>query len=318
MLKPFLSFLLIVSLRSIAFSQTANYKNEFGFRSDNDAYLAMGQDRYYTNGLFISFRHAAKQESLSPRLDKKIWEAEIGQKMYNAQSGYVPNINYIDRPFAAYLYGGGSISWFLKNEQVIKGSLQAGVIGPSALGEEAQKFLHKLVGFYELNGWQYQISNEVEGNASADYTRLISRNLKNNFDLSLNAYANAGSTYSGGGVGATIRVGSINALFNSVSTNSRISNSSKDSIPQKEFFFYAKPMINVVAYDATVSGGLYASEQSPITYGTKPFVFSQELGLMYAKNRWTVDFSIIFKTKEVKSFARAHQYGAITMFYKFN
>ncbi|RZK73710.1 MAG: lipid A deacylase LpxR family protein, partial [Pedobacter sp.] len=45
----------------LLFSQTSDllaqtYKNEFGFKSDNDSYLAQGSDRYYTNGLFINFR----------------------------------------------------------------------------------------------------------------------------------------------------------------------------------------------------------------------------------------------------------------------
>ncbi|MDB5012593.1 MAG: hypothetical protein JWQ25_795, partial [Daejeonella sp.] len=46
------------------------YKSEFGFKSDNDAYLGYGQDRYYTNGLFLTFRHALKQPNISKRTNK--------------------------------------------------------------------------------------------------------------------------------------------------------------------------------------------------------------------------------------------------------
>ena len=54
---------LFLTLSNAIYSQEKNYNDEFGFRSDNDSYLALGQDRYYTNGLFISFRHALKQDT---------------------------------------------------------------------------------------------------------------------------------------------------------------------------------------------------------------------------------------------------------------
>lgn len=49
-----------------------SFKNEFGFKSENDSYLAQGSDRYYTNGLFISFRRATDQTKLRNGLEKKI------------------------------------------------------------------------------------------------------------------------------------------------------------------------------------------------------------------------------------------------------
>src|SRR5690606_33581513 len=135
----------------ISFGQNAPsfYKNEFGFKTENDAYLAIKQDRYYTNGLFLFFRSALKptaQQDTS-KVVKKIWSVSAGQKMYNAQSGYVPNINYIDRPFAGYLYGSASLQWLLKNENIFKAEIQGGILGPSALGEEGQELYHKLFGF---------------------------------------------------------------------------------------------------------------------------------------------------------------------------
>ena len=69
---------------------------------------------------------------------------------------------------------------------------------------------------------------------------------------------------------------------------------------RKEFYFFLKPALDVVAYDATISGGLFADNKGEIIYDTKPLVFSQEIGIAYSKQRWTVDFSLLFKTKEVK------------------
>ncbi|RXF70697.1 lipid A deacylase LpxR family protein [Arcticibacter tournemirensis] len=310
---PITFFLL---LASFSFSQNKNFTSEFGFKSENDAYLAYGQDRYYTNGLFITFRHALKSDRTDSKTVKRIWEAEAGQYMYNAQSGSVPDISYVDRPFAAYLYGGFKMNWFLSNEQVFQVALNGGTIGPDALGEDAQKLLHKVVKFYEVTGWQYQVNNELALNTSIDYTRLLSRTGPHS-DFSLKGYANIGTTFSGAGAGILFRAGNINRLFSSVSTNSRISNSATDTVPSRELFFFAQPSLHFIAYDATIQGGMFSDDKGPVTFSPRRMAFSQEVGLKYAAERWTLNFSVIFRSREIKSQVHAHQYGSASVFYRF-
>ena len=291
-----------------------NFKNEFGFRSDNDAYLAIAQDQYYTNGLFITYRHALKPSGKS-EIIKKIWEAEAGQYMYNATSGSVSNQGEVDRPFAAYLYGQLKMNWFKENEQVFQTGLQIGTIGPKALGKEAQETLHNAVGFYSIDGWQYQVKNETGVNGFFNYSTLLAR--KNNSDFSLTASVRAGNTFAGAGASVLFRTGQINKLFNSVSTNSRISNSNTDSLASKEMLFYLKPSLNFIAYNATIQGGMFVKDKGPVINTPNRVVFSQELGVMYAKNHWTFDFSLIFQTKEIKTQEGRHQYGSASIYYRF-
>lgn len=314
-----LSFSFLLTLLSFAgFAQTT-YKNEFGFRTDNDSYLGYGQDRYYTNGLFITFRHAADQNRLKSSVEKKIWEIEAGQKMYNPKSGQVTDIRQVDRPFAGYLYAGTSINWLYSKENNLKLSLQLGTIGPSALGENGQVFLHKLIGFYEIKGWESQVRDELGVNAIAEYNHLLHRSSSQKTDFTLTTNGRLGNTFSGAGIGLLFRAGNVNQLFNSVSTNSTLSNNSKtEPLTGKESFFYAEPALNYVAYDATVEGGLFRDDKGPITFDVKPLVFSQQLGFMYSKNRWTLDLSVIFKSHEIKSTAKAHQYGSLAFYYHFN
>ncbi len=304
---------------SVSKAQSTAFKNEFGFRSDNDAYLAYGQDRYYTNGLSIYFRRATDQNKLNKTLNKLIWEAEAGQKMYNPQSGSITDIAFVDRPFAAYLYAGGSINVLFNSESSLKVAIQAGTIGPDAKGKEAQEFLHSIVGFYEINGWEWQVNNEAAFNSSINYKNLLLRAGSGKLDLSLDSYLNIGNTYSGAGAGFMFRTGDLNQLFHSASTESVVSNNSKSSnLTDREFFFYARPMLNYVAYDATIQGGLFTSDKGPVVFDAKPLVFTQQAGVMYAKKRWTADFSLIFKSREVKSIAKPHQYGSAALYYRFN
>ena len=315
--------LLTISLCFSLFSvqaQKINYKSEFGFRSENDSYLAGGQDRYYTNGLALNFRTALNALKFNNKnLNKIILELEAGQKIFNPQSGSISNSIYVDRPFAGYLYGGISLNLLYQSENNLKLSLNGGTIGPSSLAKEAQELMHKVIGFYEIEGWQWQVNNELAINASAEYNYLINRFANDKVDFTANSYINIGNTFTGTGVGLTFRSGSINPLFKSATSQSRISNTTtqKDLI-EKEFFFYAKPMLNYVIYDATIQGGLFNKDKGPIVFDAKPLVFSQQLGITYSMNRITADFSVLFKTREVISNAKPHQYGSIALFYRFN
>ncbi|RZL47023.1 MAG: DUF2219 family protein, partial [Pedobacter sp.] len=107
-------------------------------------------------------------------------------------------------------------------------------------------------------------------------------------------------------------------LFNSGYTNSVISNNAKtEKLVKREAFFYAKPQLNVIAYDVTVQGSMFNND-SPVTFKPKALVFAQQVGFNYSTPRFTFDFGVLFKSKEIKSTAKAHQYGTIAMFYRFN
>jgi len=298
------------------FSQKRNYRNEFGFNSDNDAYLALGNDRYYTNGLHISFRRAINNDI--HKTVKKTLEVNVGQSLFTSSSGSVRQIEKIDRPFAAYLYGGAKLNWYFKNEKMLQASLQMGTIGPAAKGREVQELLHHVVGFYEIHGWEYQVHNEFAVNSSIRYTSLLDRSQSENTDLSFQGVVNAGNTFSGAGAGMVLRAGSINPLNESVTFNSRISNKAEDTVPQKELFFSARSFLYFTAYDATIQGGMFSSNKGPVVFEPRRLVFSQEFGLNYAKDRWTLNFSVIFKSKTAKMQRHAHQYGSAQIYYRFN
>jgi len=316
--KVFLITLLFVFNAIISNAQESSYKSEFGFRSENDSYLAQGQDRYYTNGLFLKFRTALDQSALkNPKLNKVIWELEAGQKMYNPQTGSILDPDFIDRPFAAYLYGGGALNFLYNSESNLKLIIQLGTIGPSAKGKGAQELLHSTFGFYKINGWQWQVNNEFGINSTIEFNKLINRLESGKTDFSLNSYLNAGNTFAGIGAGILFRTGAINPLHSSASTQSTISNNSSSKV-EKEFFFYAKPMIHYIAYDATIQGGMFIADKGPAVFDVKPVVFSQQAGVVFSKNRWTADFSVIFKSREIKSNAKPHQYGSLALFYRLN
>ncbi|TDS11686.1 lipid A deacylase LpxR family protein [Sphingobacterium paludis] len=290
---------------------------EIGIQTDNDAYLWYGQDRYYTNGLFIFYRQSMDQSKLEgKKLHKIIYEVAVGQEMYNPYSGYAPTRMLHDRPFAGHLFAKGQLNLFYTNEQVLKVGLSLGTVGPNALAQQAQELLHRTFGFYYPDGWDGQIGNAVAVNLQSTYATLLFR-AKNEFDISLEGHLNVGTTFSNVGIGPLFRIGNINPLYQSAHYNATISRNS--SIPKRdkhEFYLYAKPQLRYVAYDATVQGSLFTNN-SPLTFDMRPLVFEQKIGINHSSARFTIDYALTFRSKEIKSPARHHQYGSISSFYRF-
>lgn len=310
-----LSFLFLFFISFLSFSQKKYYQNELGFKSDNDAYLAVAQDRYYTNGLFIHFKRAVINKKDSSI--KKIWGINLGQEMYNAGSGRIIFMENVDRPFAGYLYGGASLQWLKPNESNLKLEIQVGTIGPSALAEQGQTLLHKTVGFYDISGWQYQVKDELGVNVKANLSYLLFRNKIENLDFSSPITLNLGNTYTGLEAGILFRLGKLNPFYHSAALQSRISSKANLELEKQEFYFFAKPSISFVAYDATIQGGLFVKDKGPVTYKATPLVFAQQVGAAYANNRWTLNFSLIFKSKQLAEAVYSEQYGSAQVYYRF-
>ncbi len=314
-------FFLVIGLFSTinVFAQT--HSTEIGAETDNDSYLLQGSDRYYTDGIFLYYRHALTVKHNS-NLENEVLGFEMGQKIFNPQSGSifyngVDQPGLIDRPFAAYLYVGSTLNFLYSDESNLKIGAQLGTVGPNAFGKQVQDFVHDNFGFYHPSGWEYQVNNDFEINLSAEYNRLLARATW--ADISLASYLNLGNGFSGAGVGPLLRLGSFNQLFNSVSTQSTTSSREiAGLLHTHELFFYYKPQANYVAYDATIQGGLFDNHSGlEITKDKEPFIFSQQFGVAFTTNRFVFDIAAIFHTLDDKEMIQSHQWGAVTGLYRF-
>ncbi len=287
---------------------------------DNDYYIAFQQDRYYTDGTFAYFRHALKQENLSSKLEKNIVDFEIGQKIYNPYWSHLPDIKTHDRPFAGYLYGSAAMSWFFKNEAILKTSVQVGILGPSAFGKEVQTAFHKAIdSYYTVEGWDYQVKDEPALNFDLSYQSLFYHSPNRILDVSGTSSLLIGNTFSGANAGLLIRFGNMNPFYESSYANSRIKNKKGDNRKTDlELFLFTKPQLNFAAYDATIQGGLFRSDKGPITFGIKNWVYSQQIGFNFAWKRLSSKFIVTLKTNEVNGPAKAYHYGSAVFSYSFN
>ncbi|HKQ40032.1 MAG TPA: lipid A deacylase LpxR family protein [Verrucomicrobiae bacterium] len=141
------------------------------FTMENDALT--GHDRHFTSGAHVQYESednalydwTRSMSRLVPAfgfdLQAQKWAVEVGQQIYTPEDLDARTVVKGDRPYAAWLYGraalqrrgpgpGSSLAmeWF---------GLDVGVVGPEALGEEAQSTFHGDA----PNGWQNQLDTEV-------------------------------------------------------------------------------------------------------------------------------------------------------------
>lgn len=170
--KQILSVLLLASLSLCA--QTYDHGPIFSVIEEND--LVVNTDRHYTQGIKLSYFHA---DGFLPGCVSNIYNAlpefgftkevgkfgyEIGQNIYTPADIRSKQLLEKERPYAGYLYLGTvlqrrGLDWldfpFLESFQ-----LDVGIIGPWALGKEAQTWVHELRNFDLPRGWRNQLKNE--------------------------------------------------------------------------------------------------------------------------------------------------------------
>ncbi|CAL2105120.1 lipid A 3-O-deacylase [Tenacibaculum sp. 190524A02b] len=316
-MKKNITFLLCL-FSTLTFSQR-KYAKEFNFSNDNDLYISTYQDRYYTNGMFFTYRYLSKKNNF--KAEKKIYEFALNHKMYTPFKATVESHLLHDRPFASYLYGSFGINNFYKNNSFIKFSGEIGVVGPSALGADLQHVIHSIYGFREATGWNYQIANALGLNFKGNYTKLLTNEKNSLFDISWINTANAGTVFTNVSTGLFSRIGfkPLQKLINSIAFNSNLNNKYSNYNNEIESFIYLKPSIRYSIYDATIQGS-FLNTKSPITFKLKPIVFSTELGFQFTSNRFNFRYAIHYHTKKLQSIQvpSGNFYGNIQINYLFN
>lgn len=297
------------------FSQK-KFSKEISFITENDLYTSTYDDRYYTNGMFLSFRYLSKEKN--ENLDKKILEWEIGHEMFTPSNATTLDINNHDRPFAGYLYSSFSINRIYKNNQSFKTTLQLGFIGSNAFSKELQDFIHDIYGFRKVVGWKHQIKNAIALNFNADYTKFLGKDKTNHFDISWVNSGKIGTVYTNISSGFLARIGfkPLQNLANSIAYNSNINNKETSYFREVESFIFIKPSLRYALYDATLQGS-FLNTGSDVTNELIPFVFNIEIGFKFTVNRFNFGYTFNYNSNKSKdlSFDNGHKYGSINLNY---
>lgn len=298
------------------------YRNQIGGRLDNDQYIDPYNDRYYMAGHLLNFTTVLNTSKdcaslLGGGVVKKTLELEVGQQIYGPFATWARYIFIQDRPYTGYLYAGASLNWFYENESALKLTAQVGTIGRASMAEKVQKTFHKAFGLKDPEGWEYQLNNAAGINLEAQYTRLLYRNSHEWLDITANPSIRLGNTFSNATASAQLRIGSIDKLHQSSSTNSRVSMGGNRQ--KNELYFFAMPQLSYVGYNATIQGGMFLKDKGPVSYDVERLLFTQQLGLQFSTSRWSGCYTAYIRSREVGggSTATAYQWGSLALAYRF-
>ncbi|TMM28760.1 lipid A deacylase LpxR family protein [Polaribacter aestuariivivens] len=292
------------------------FSKEISFITENDLYTSLKNDRYYTNGMFLSFRYLSKKKK--ENLEKRILEWSIGHEMYTPYKAIVLSVNDHDRPFSGYLYGSFGFENVYKNNKNLKITGQLGVIGSNAYAKELQDFIHDIYGFRKAIGWQYQIKNALALNFGVTYNKQLLKTSSKAFDVSWINNANAGTVYTNITTGFMARIGfePLQNIANSIAFKTNINDENTRFFREIESFIFIKPSVRYAVYDATLQGS-FLNKNSEVTNELVPIVFDLEIGFKFTSNRFSWGYTFNYNTNKSKGlrFDNGQKYGSINVSY---
>ncbi len=220
-----------LTVASVALADGSGAGPIFAITEENDLFiwpLGPKSDRHYTQGLKLTY-FAGEDEM---RRSAEWWNTHLpavafpkdnsqtrvgfafGQNMYTPQNIAARNPSPRDQPYCAWLYLGAMFQrrGIGANDIPVMEhfEMDLGLIGPPALGEQAQKFVHRYVsGSVQPEGWDYQLQSEpallMKYNRAWRLTPV--KAAEKNLDLIPHVGINLGNVRVSGEVGTMLRAG---------------------------------------------------------------------------------------------------------------
>jgi len=259
----FIIFLLIPNLIS-----AQKIDNLVSFRDiKSDSYFRFNYDNDYFSGTDENYTQGYSLELVTPILEKnpanyllltsKNSEVKYGLAIehigFTAPDIGSPEIQLGDRPFAAaIMLKSFTINTDTLAKSRITSSLNLGLIGPGAFGEEMQEGIHKITGNTIPQGWRNQIKNDVVVNYEIAYEKQLFR-AGDYVSLQSNSTARIGTLFTNVSLGLNTNIGLINSAFSANKKKSKF-----------QLYGYSQVLGNFIGYDATLQGGVFNNE-SPYT-----------------------------------------------------
>lgn len=283
--------------------------------SENDNYLWSSGDRYFTNGLHLSYSYLSPASYTTSELHrplKTIISFAIGQEIYTPDNIKYSEIRFFDRPYASYLYGQAGVSRFPSQNSNISFEMNIGWIGPRAAGKQVQTWWHKVIHFTPPKGWDFQIKNEAVINFRAIYQR--DWRLFPYLALASSSKLEAGTAFNSLSQTFQLRAGKINSMNHSVLFNSQFTATHQPRA--HEYFAFYSFGGNRVLHNTLIQGSLFYAARSLHTEEVVPYLWIQQAGLVYSKSAVSIKLILHKLSQEVVG-GKNHRYLRIDLAYNF-
>jgi len=305
------------------------YNRELSLLVDNDALLFLPEfDKYYSSGIFISYRRVLSPETTwfklfnkKDSLVKAIISYSFEHRFYTSRDIEDFRIQLIDRPYAGWIDFALGLSYHFKQNSVLKIKYDLGLLGPGTKTKELQTWFHGVFNMKEPRGWEYQINNTLATNLTMSYQKQILSDANHQADIIAESSLQAGTIRDNVRAGLAFRFGEIGDLFNSIFTQSKIGQEriKVSDLPigdrMQEFYFFYRIQGEFVVYNTTIDGNFIGAE-SAFTKTSLPWVLHQEIGFGRGGRLFDFLFSFNHRSKENKE-AKNHQFITIVLTQRF-
>ena len=235
---------------------------------DNDVFDYT--DQFYTNGVRIELVAPGISDNPVKHILLPYWAnarnyygVSLVQNLYTPSTTKIGGILHGDRPFASYLYFGSfKVTSDGTHHYRQTSELDLGVIGKPSLGGTIQDLFHKYVPYNnEPLGWENQVSTD----AVINYNFSLDKGILNqeHFQAILSAGGAFGTLYTNLSGGFLIRLCWFNDYFSDLGIRKKRALKASKS-REVQYFFTFKGQGRLIAYDATLEGGL-VNGNSPYT-----------------------------------------------------
>ncbi|MCE9588976.1 MAG: lipid A deacylase LpxR family protein [Planctomycetes bacterium] len=191
----------------------------FGFFWENDSRLFKPNhptDRFYTNGVAVTFagqpeiaREINDVIPFGDRYDRFALGGIVGQLMFTPSDLERETLIRDEQPYAGYFFGG--VYWQRADRTTVDHfQIDVGIVGPSSLAGETQKWFHSINDSGEPEGWDNQLHDEVTGQGyfrKKWRLRVDPDGVGLNADVIPSVGVALGTVYRWAEAGATARVG---------------------------------------------------------------------------------------------------------------
>jgi hypothetical protein len=300
-------------------------------RIDNDAIT--GSDREYTSGVQVgatsatveSFDDAAFAPSLRWANDRLRWLQPkgfdennvtwtIGQRMYTPDDWSLEQPDPRDRPYAGLLYAG--LTYSGRDRYSMRStSIDVGIVGPSALAEQAQELVHGATGAHEFLGWDHQLNDEpVFRILHERFRRWDIKPARKFADVTTHYGGSIGNLTTFANAGAELRIGkNLPDNFGTATTLSYGQNTPPAQWGgppiRPSIHGFAAFDARAVLHDVTLDGNTWRDSAS---VDREPFSAELAIGVAFDWRRWQATLGATFRTKEYETQDREASFGTLT------
>lgn len=271
------------------------------FTLDNDLFI--GNDNGYTNGIYVSFFDTGDEGNALPSRD--FWVSPLmwsmpaatpdaavnaysaGQTMSTPSDITIENPDQSELPYSALLALTNTYVAITRSHADLVATT-VGIVGPAALGEESQKFVHEIINGDEPLGWDTQLENEIVFNFNRGRTWRYWVSKTGNTDILTNGQIGIGTVRSSLDAGVYVRYGRdlISSYATTLFSNSRTSN---PGAVNGGWYVYAGIEAGYIFNQIFTDGNTYRDSRS-IDYDSEYVGVSS--GLAFSGEDWSITFAI--------------------------